>query len=415
MAAACRSTGGASLVMVVPEKPYISGRTDPTWSGRVVVNGDRMEIEFPAIAANNIGCGHVDTLGTTPRRRYYWLASASYPGSRYPNNHFQQVALDVSLPPAALPTKGRLDNLLDNDSVVVRELAGEPPMIASSVRPDSADVILVPTVLKGERAWRLQIAIRGAAVNAFLAAEDDTIALSWCQRDQWLTSIRVPVQRAERGSLKSFDAKLRVEAFYRLSKSGMSTALAADLLTPLETENALIYAINRTGTSVSDSLGEGWGEYYAEVRGACRRNWDPANPDVYAALADAAYNEDSPHMRELARDHGETMLSRLLERSAGDEPLARIQAVKMLGLVSEFSAQFTGSQKGAIRRAFLRAVGDESFRIREAGIHGLGEVGVSEDIPLLQRIAATDQHRVSTRAGESDYPLRKRLNAPSIG
>jgi hypothetical protein len=194
LATACRSIGNESLVMRVPGKPYIMGRADPTWTGRAVVTGDRLELEFPAIAPNNVGCGQVDTLGTTPRRRYYWLASASYPDSRYPNNHFQQVALDVSLPPSTVPTKARLERLLRNDSVDVLELAGEPPMIVNTVRPDSASVRLVPTLLKGEHAWRIQVTVLGAAVNAFLAAKDDTISLGWCQRDQWLTFIRVPLQ-----------------------------------------------------------------------------------------------------------------------------------------------------------------------------------------------------------------------------
>lgn len=181
--------------MVLPEKPYLIGHPDPTWTGRAVVNGDRMDLEFPVIAANNIGCGHVDTLGITRRRRYYWIASTSYPESRYPNNHFQQIALDVGLPPAMLPTRARLEYFLRSDSVVVREAAGEPPMITNTLRPDSARVLLQPTVLQGEPAWRMRISISGAAVNAFLATREDTVSLLWCQRSQWLTYIRVPLQR----------------------------------------------------------------------------------------------------------------------------------------------------------------------------------------------------------------------------
>ena len=196
LVSACRTMGGEDLVMHVPDKPYQAGPQDPTWSGRAAVSGDHMEIEFPVIAANNVGCGHVDTLGTTPSRRYYWLATASYPDSRYPNNHFQQVALDVHLPPSTLPTRARLEGTLRSDSVVVRELAGEPPWLANTVRPDSARVTLSPATLKGEAAWRMVISLRGvAAVNAFLSAAADSVSLGWCQRSQWLTFVLVPLER----------------------------------------------------------------------------------------------------------------------------------------------------------------------------------------------------------------------------
>lgn len=209
-----------------------------------------------------------------------------------------------------------------------------------------------------------------------------------------------------RDSLRSSNPVVRARAFYRL-EVGQYTALPGDLLALLETENALIYAVNRMGTSPSDSLGEGWGEYYAEVRGACQRYCDHSSPNYYAALVDGAYNEDNADIRELARDHGPAILNRLLERSMSDVSVMRAKAVRMLGVVAEFRQQFTAAQKGSIRRAVLRAVEDRSYPIREAGIFAMGTVGDTGDLPLLQRIAATDPNRVTTRTGRGAYPLRE--------
>jgi len=208
-----------------------------------------------------------------------------------------------------------------------------------------------------------------------------------------------------RRSLRSSDPMVRLRAFYTLSEAGLSAALADELLALLETENALIYSVNRMGTSPSDVLGEGWGEYYALVRGACKRYCGASNR-VYAALADGAYNEDSPGMRDVARDHGRAILGRLLERSSSDVAGARVQAVKMLGVVAEFSQQFTVAEKGSIRQEVLKAVQDASYPVREAGILAMGTVGSAADVPLLQRIATTDPNRVATRSGRGVYPLR---------
>ena len=198
---------------------------------------------------------------------------------------------------------------------------------------------------------------------------------------------------------------VRLRAFYTLSEAGLSSARADELLVLLETENALIHSVNRMGSSPSDVLGEGWGEYYAEVRGACKSYCSRSNR-FYSALADGAYNEDSPDMRDLARDHGKEILSRLLVRSNSDVPGARVQAVKMLGVVAELSQQLTVAEKGSIRRAVIKAVQEASYPVREAGILAMGTVGGAADIPLLRSIAATDPNRVATRSGQEEYPLR---------
>jgi hypothetical protein len=201
---------------------------------------------------------------------------------------------------------------------------------------------------------------------------------------------------------------VRLGAFHTLAEAGLSTALAGEFLILLETENELIYSLNRTGgPSVSDSLGEEWGEYYAEVRGACTRYCASSNPRMFAALADGAYNEDSPGMLELARTHGQAILGRLLGRSMSEERLARVQALRMLGVVAELNPQFSATEKASIRQSVLRAVEDKSYPIRAAGIRAMGTIGSPADVPLLQRIAATDENRVATKSGGTAFPLRE--------
>ena len=204
LAGACRTSMNESLVMRAPDNVYHLGHPDPGWSGRAVVTGNRLDIDYPVIAANNVGCAKVDSIEVEPTRRYYWLATAGYPGSRYPDNHFIQVALDFTLSPAALPTRAKLDSAFKAGGVVVREAAGEPPFIGRTVRPERATVILSPELLPdsagGERAWRLRVSIEGAeAIGAMLEAKADSLSLGWCQRDQWLTTtITVPLERRTR-------------------------------------------------------------------------------------------------------------------------------------------------------------------------------------------------------------------------
>jgi hypothetical protein len=161
------------------------------------VQGTTLDVVFPAVAADNVGCALLNPPAERPaRRRYYWLATAQYPGVRYPNNHFQQVGINVELPPEVVPTKARLDSALRASRVRVSEGAGEPPMQVGAVIPERVRTEIDTLTVDGQRMLRVHLAIDGKeAVRAFLAARTDTISLGWCQRDRSLTFLAVPLDR----------------------------------------------------------------------------------------------------------------------------------------------------------------------------------------------------------------------------
>lgn len=184
------------LTMRAPAKLHAMGPSDSAWRGRALVVRDRLEIVFPAVAFDNVGCAAVDSSTVPHRRRYYWLATARYPDSHYPNNHFQQVALDFELPADLLPTRTRLDSALASRGPVVVEAAGEPAMHVRRLEPSRAVTTLSIETHGGERGWKVRTVIQdGAAVTMFLAARADSVTLSWCQRSQWLTYLMVPLER----------------------------------------------------------------------------------------------------------------------------------------------------------------------------------------------------------------------------
>lgn len=169
--------------------------TDPA-SGRAILRATTLEFNFPAISPDNIGCALIDGSPGPLRRRYYWLATAEYPGVRYPNNHFRQVGIYFDLPPNLAPTKPRLDSAFAAQRVQVSEAAGEPPMQLWTVQPERTRSSLEPAPVGDGMMWRVHLVIDGKeAVGAFLAAHADSIALGWCQRDRSLSFLRVPLER----------------------------------------------------------------------------------------------------------------------------------------------------------------------------------------------------------------------------
>lgn len=185
-----------NLQMRAPRDPFRMGPTRPEWTGTATLTAMKLEFEFPGIEADNVGCAAVDSVPRFRSRQYYWLATAQYPNSNYPNNHFQQVAVRFTLGSEVLPTRPRLDSALAAQRVVVREAAGEPPMDVRRVVSNDARAVLTQKVLAGETLFHVRLIVEDpAAVKAFLSPTADSVSLSWCQRDQWLTHLTVALER----------------------------------------------------------------------------------------------------------------------------------------------------------------------------------------------------------------------------
>jgi hypothetical protein len=134
----------------------------PAAIGYARVQGTTLDVVFPAVAADNVGCALLNPPAERPaRRRYYWLATAQYPGVRYPDNHFQQVGINVELPPEVVPTKARLDSAFRASRVRVSEGAGEPPMQVGAVIPERVRTEIDTLTVDGQRMLRVHLAMDG--------------------------------------------------------------------------------------------------------------------------------------------------------------------------------------------------------------------------------------------------------------
>jgi hypothetical protein len=204
-------------------------------------------------------------------------------------------------------------------------------------------------------------------------------------------------QRPVRDRLRSPDMATRIAAFESLRQPDL-VALGKDgtLLQLLIRENNVILEAQRAVVDVDTRYGEGYVEYYSSVLGACNGLCNRSDAKVNAALAESAYNTDSPFAIELARDHGPEVLPVLLKRSQSPVSVVRSNGIRMLATVSENSKALTVNNRRAIHQRVLAAVNDSTdVGVRIAGIYSLGAVGDSSDLPLLQGISASRSRAIS--------------------
>jgi hypothetical protein len=153
------------------------------------VGADWLDVHFPSLPLANTGCGNVDVMPDGKRVRWYqWHVTAQFPEARYPNNHFMAVYVFFGLPDTVALTDRRLDSALAATSITVDEAIGEPAIGGSKLKP--------------ERAWArrepggLHLRVEGRdAVTAFLRARTDSVAIGWCQRDDQLSFVNVPLKK----------------------------------------------------------------------------------------------------------------------------------------------------------------------------------------------------------------------------
>jgi hypothetical protein len=163
----------------------------PFERGRIIATNDRIEAIFPRVAAHDFGAGFVDSIRyPAPRvtRRYCWIVSRSFPDSRYPQNHFMALGVDIRLDADAEPTSTRLDSAFRLATVDVTEAAGEPPMGIRSVAPLRAYVKLQDN--------RVHIVVEGRdATREFLAPSGNKATLLWCERLRYPAALELTFPR----------------------------------------------------------------------------------------------------------------------------------------------------------------------------------------------------------------------------
>ena len=153
------------------------------------VGADWLDVHFPWIARANTGCGNVDVMPDGKRVRWYqWHVTAQFPDAKYPNNHFMAVYVFFGLPDTVALTDRRLDSALAATPITVDEAIGEPAIGGSKMKP--------------ERAWArrepggLHLRVEGRdAIKSFMRARADSVAIGWCQRDEMVSSVNVPLKK----------------------------------------------------------------------------------------------------------------------------------------------------------------------------------------------------------------------------
>ena len=149
----------------------------------------RIEIVFPSVPIERIGCS-----AGSGQRVYYWMATANYPGSGYPNNHFQQVRVWFKLPQSIQVGSAQFDSAIAHQEIIVDEAGGEPPMRLNAVAADHARLLLQQ--VNGKRELRARIIVEGRnATRSMVATRDSVVMLGWCDSSKPYQYVIAPFRR----------------------------------------------------------------------------------------------------------------------------------------------------------------------------------------------------------------------------
>jgi hypothetical protein len=153
-------------------------------SVRVDSSRARLEVTFPVLPLAESGCRFVAHVPGVTGRSYEWRAWANFREPRYPENHFFQLAFEFHFPDEIALTEARFDSIVAVTPIRVAELHGEPPIFGPDFPLDQASL--------HRGLDRLTLLVQGReAVDALLRTRADSLAVSWCERNQWPPTIRV--------------------------------------------------------------------------------------------------------------------------------------------------------------------------------------------------------------------------------
>lgn len=222
--------------------------------------------------------------------------------------------------------------------------------------------------------------------------------------------------------LRSADWGTRASAFDALQKlPGVwrSPAMARQLAELLGRELSLIDATLRSSgmrTGVAEKYGEGYAEYEAEVLDTCVKYCErqtllsvmlaEARSDLSAVrqnavevlgeIADKGFSESQQAMID------STLLSNAKDTHSW---FIRLGAVTAIASRLRQAAGMTNARREQLHSMIVVAAADKTVQVRISAVRSLGEIGDSRDLPLLQRIAASDPESSSVR-GRMTYPVR---------
>jgi hypothetical protein len=153
-------------------------------SVRVDSSSAQIEVTFPALPLGQSGCRFVSNVPGVIGRSYSWRVWASFRYPEHPINHLFRLEFEFHFPDEVELTEYRFDSIAAANPVEVAELYGEPPIFGPSFPLEQVKL--------QRRSGRFIVAGRGRqAVDALLRTKVDSLAVSWCERNQWPPAIRV--------------------------------------------------------------------------------------------------------------------------------------------------------------------------------------------------------------------------------
>jgi hypothetical protein len=152
-------------------------------SVRLDSTGAQLEIVFPALPLTESGCRFVSNVPGMTGREYSWQVVGYFPDAGYPWNHMFELRFEFFFPDQIELTEARFDSIAAVTRIKVSELRGEPP-----------HGVLMPlnqaSVHRGKAHLKLSVQSR-PAVDALLRMGKDSVAVFWCERNQWPPTIRL--------------------------------------------------------------------------------------------------------------------------------------------------------------------------------------------------------------------------------
>jgi tetratricopeptide (TPR) repeat protein len=203
--------------------------------------------------------------------------------------------------------------------------------------------------------------------------------------------------------LHSTDVNERESAVEKIAASPeamKSSRVAAELVDLLERDNAYIRSQYKASPDVG--VGEGYGEYVSKLLDVVVKVANLQDTHTLEVLAGSSYNDGSKFANDLADAGGATLIPIALNLLKSEFIFDKWDAIGLLARIYEKrdTHMLAAATAQSLKQTIVSATGDPDESVRMTAVRYLGQIGSTEDLPLLQRIAD------SNSAPLKDYALR---------
>lgn len=219
-------------------------------------------------------------------------------------------------------------------------------------------------------------------------------------------------------ALKSSDWQARDVACQRLTaipRWGADPVIRRALVDTLAHENAVIDASFLKGKGVESEYGEGYSEYVASLQDDVTHfAFEQGEQHAMDVLVHSPYNPDSKFAERLG-EVGDAVVPSVLDMWRNGDEAERAEGLGVMGQLLRSDRRgppVSLPNRAILKNALLRGVLDKDVGVRWNAVRSLGFAAGPQDLPLLERIAASDPD-VAKVAEKALDRARKRLSAPN--